>query len=235
MQLPLLEEPPYICPEPKQALTEEYAGNLPLLLKTSTNVYRIPFLRSLFPHAKFRWVLLHRNPAATISALIDGWLSSGFHSHDVHPAHLAIKGYSDSIPGGKRFWKFDMPEGWEAYRNSTLPEVCAFQWLAAHREIEKISKNTKEPVFSIAYEDMLEPEKQSTLIQELISFAGTSTRDPALWSSQEPVAAVSKPSAGKWRKREAEIVSLMRSDGHRSLMELAGRFDYDPSRIEDWP
>ena len=46
-----------------------------VLLKTSSHAYRIPLLRTLFPFAKFRFIVLTRNPLASVNGLMDGWLS----------------------------------------------------------------------------------------------------------------------------------------------------------------
>jgi hypothetical protein len=229
--LPLIEEPPYLHPEPKSPLTLEQAAEFPLLLKTSTNVYRTEFLRALFPRAKFRWIILRRNPAATIGALMDGWLSGGFHSHDLKNfMKLSIQGYSESQPLGDRYWKFDMPPGWQDYASSTLAEVCAFQWRSAYETLAAFRENLDDAI-DVSYEELISASGQNRL-RELIEFCRTEARPEDSWDPRAPVAAVSKPRAGKWKKHAGAIAALIERENVR---RLARQLEYEPSQMEHWP
>ena len=231
----LLEEPPYVTPHPQTPLTPELSQRCPLLLKTSSNIYRTEFLRALFPNAEFKWILLRRNPAATVNALMDGWLSAGFHSHDVSSqVRLNIAGYSDVRPGGHRFWKFDMPPGWREWINAPLAEVCAFQWLSAYRSIEDFKIKTSDPIFSVAYEDLISPQGPE-VFQKLIDFSGVSPKAASEWDADQPVVTVQPPSPGKWKKRGAQITALLRQHQGGSALELAEKLNYDSKNLEAWP
>jgi|GEM_PF-5575749 len=232
-QPPLVEEPPYVVPEPCQPLTIGQLATIPLLLKTSTHSYRIPLLRALYPQASFRWIVLHRNPAATISALMDGWLSSAFHSHDLGSVRkLAIAGYSEHIPGGDRFWKFDLPPGWAAYSAASLTEVAGFQWSSAAGAIEVHARTTTDPVLRFRYEDLLGGPEQA--IARALEFAGAEKKRGAHWSAGDRVATVSEPRAQKWKKREREILGLLESSEGAGILRLASTLGYDASRIGAW-
>ncbi|MDP9071610.1 MAG: sulfotransferase [Actinomycetota bacterium] len=85
------------------------AASRPLVLSTPRNAFRLAFLRSLFPAARFRVVHLTRNPAASVNGLIDGWLHHGFFNMAVDEP-LAIAGYTDAFPlWGDRWWCYDFP------------------------------------------------------------------------------------------------------------------------------
>ncbi len=231
----LLEEPPYITPHPQTPLTPELAQRCPLLLKTSSNIYRTSFLRALFPKAEFKWIVLQRNPAATVNALMDGWLSGGFHSHDVYPdVRLNIAGYSDVQPEGHRFWKFDMPPGWKEMVRAPLAEVCAFQWLSAYRSIENFRTSTSDSFFNVSYEDLISP-RAPEIFQNLIDFSGAAPKKSADWAFDQPVVTVQPPARGKWKKRGAQITELLRHHQNGSLLKLAEKLNYDPKSLEAWP
>lgn len=228
-----LEEPPFVTPRAYAPLTRELLSQAPLLLKTSTTIYRLPFLRALFPNAQFRWIALKRNPLATISALMDGWLSTAFHSHDVSPhAQLSIDGYSDKVPGGDRYWKFDMPPGWEKYTASPLEDVCAFQWSSAYEHMDRFLSSTSDAKLEVSYEDLL-ANTQSTLTA-LESFCGARKKSSSTLDMQTPVASVSPPQAGKWKKRALHILPLIEKHNHGQILKLAKRFDYDVEAPETW-
>ncbi len=130
----VLEEPPFILLSGWEALPD---GPGPFVVKTPSNAYRLPFFDGLLPG--FRAIHLVRNPAASINGLVDGWLHPGFHAHRVTDPQgrgaLRITGYSDRVPGGDTWWKFDLPPGWEGLTDRPLSEVCAWQWASAHRAV----------------------------------------------------------------------------------------------------
>lgn len=224
----VFEEPPYIIQAPRQPADAAGLAQYPLLLKTSTNVYRLSWLKELFPHSEFRFVLLARNPAASINGLIDGWLSTGFHSHNldfVKP--LKIKGYSDVMAFGDRWWKFDLPPGWSQFDDASLPEVCAFQWRSAYAAA--LAGTAGEKVLNVKFEDLLAPAGSARVLQDIFAFAGTKPARVVLPGDVRPVMASVPPQASRWRQREDEILPWLES---KPLREVAGRLQYDLSSLE---
>lgn len=235
-RLPLIEEPPYVAPEPRLRLSVEDCARSPLLLKTSTNVYRTPLLRALFPNAQFKWILLQRNPAATVGALMDGWLSSSFQSYDLKGhTKLAIPGYSDKVSGGERYWKYDMPPGWIDYVQKPLAEVCAFQWFSAHKIIEAFSRQTQDPCLRIKYEDLIQERLFPKLMQDIFKFSGVPFGDIGSIATDEPVAAVGPPAPGRWNLRADAIEPALKKFWDGKLFELAEKLEYDVSHYKTWP
>lgn len=234
MDVPLIEEPPYVTPVAHIPLHKNLAQSNTLLLKTSTNVYRLPFLKALFPNARFRWIVLQRNPAATINALMDGWLSSAFHSHDVsQELVLKIRGYSSTIPEGHRYWKFDMPPGWRAWTTAPLEDVCAFQWFSAYQHIQKFLSTTTDPYLTVSYEQLLETANVEPQLQRILDFTSTAQKSFIDWKPQVPVATVHPPRPGKWKKRGDQILSAL--DRHPHILQLANTFAYNPNERQLWP
>jgi len=168
-----VEEPPFVLPVPWAHATPGELARLPLLIKTPSNAYRLAWLARLFPHARLRILHLTRNPAASINGLVDGWRYPGFHSHDA--GGLDIGGYTHEVPGGERWWKFDRPPGWEAWRRAPLPEVCAFQWASAHRAILAFEAADR---FVLRFEDVLgSPDRQAAALGALSSWLGLAAPD----------------------------------------------------------
>lgn len=214
---PLLEDLPYIISEPRQKVTRTLLERSPLLLKTNANIYRIPMIKALFPKASFRWILLSRNPQDTINALMDGWLSGGFYSHKTSPdVPLQIYGYSDQVPGGRDYWKFEMPPGWQRYAQKDLIEVCSFQWESAHRQLLKFMKNNQEPMTCVRYEDLDGEE-----IGALIEFAEGHDQSCSASSNFK----ISDPPA-HWKDREQKLKNVLFQS--KTLLATAAEFDYLP-------
>lgn len=163
-----VEEPPFVLTLPWQHATEAELAATPLVVKTPSNVYRLGWLRRLFPRARLRVLHLTRNPAASINGLYDGWRFAGFHSHDV--GGLRIAGYSDVVPGGDRWWKFDRPPGWRRWTAAPLEEVCAFQWVSAHRAVLADGDADR---FTLRFEDVLGgPARQGAAMDALSDWLG---------------------------------------------------------------
>ena len=82
--------------------------------------------------------MLHliRDPVASVTGLMSGWLHHGFHKHRLPDGALAIERYTlPDRPWTTAWWKFDLPPGWDRYTHRSLEEVCAFQWISANEHI----------------------------------------------------------------------------------------------------
>jgi hypothetical protein len=124
-----------------------------------------------------------------------------------------------------------MPPGWQDYVSSPLAEVCAFQWRSAYEAISEFRKGQSDSMTDISYEESISASGHKRL-HGLIHFCGTSLRTEDSWNPRMPVAAVSEPRAGKWRKHANAIKPIIAREAFR---ELAGRFDYDAAQMEFWP
>ena len=94
-------------------------GALRMLEKTPKNALRIPFLRAVFPGARFLY--LHRDARAVLGSMIDGWNSGNF------VMYPSLPGW-DGPP-----WSFLLTPGWRALSGKPLADVVAAQWEAATR------------------------------------------------------------------------------------------------------
>jgi len=221
-----LEEPPWIVPSHTEKPSRESLTARPVLLKTSTNVYRMDWLKKVFPRARCQWVFLQRNPLGAVNGLIDGWLSNAFHSHDLEGvARLQIAGYSDVKKGGEHWWKFDLPPGWSEFTQAPLERVALFQWTSAYESI--IHHLEGESYVGVKYEDLLmDPEIP---LRKILTFVEAGER--ARLKPVPPTMATLKPQAGRWRARREVLMPLLEDQKLKFLSEC---LRYPPSKADSW-
>jgi hypothetical protein len=219
-----VEEPPFVLVEPwrRPSGWQKRA----LVVKTPSNSYRLPFLRALFPAARFRILHLTRNPAASINGLRDGWSHWGFHSHYIGTA-LRIPGYSDRGHPDGHWWKFDLPPGWREHTDRTLEEICAFQWCAAHEAVLDFIDTSGVEHRRVRFEALVTgPASRVRIVEELCDWCGVAP-DPALLRAAAgalPLTmAVRSPAPGRWRANADALRSVL---AERRVRLLAERLDY---------
>ena len=83
--------------------------------KTPLNTLRVPLLASMFPDARF--VFLIRRPEAVISSLMEGW--------------KIWTGVDEDEDWRFTEWRehYVRPPGWQRWTDRPLQEICAFQWV----------------------------------------------------------------------------------------------------------
>jgi Sulfotransferase family len=132
----VIEEPPFVCESPWACALDGAELDRPLLLKSPSNAYRLDFLRALFPNAEITVLHLIRDPVASVTGLMSGWLHHGFFKHRMPAGTLGIERYTrPDQPWTGAWWKFDLPPGWRQYVRRPLEEVCGFQWTSANEHI----------------------------------------------------------------------------------------------------
>lgn len=229
-----LEDPPFVVPEPRAFPSANGLGAKTLLLKSPSHCYRMWMVRKMFPKARFKFVVLARNPAATVSSLMDGWLSRGFQSHNMEEiAPLDIKGYTRAdLAWTRQWWKFDLPPGWADYRAKPLAEVCGLQWLSANEHIRKdIAEKVVEDFIDVRYEALLDRVLLAKELDRVCDFAGIENSFSRSADASRPVMSVTPPAPGKWRKRK-DILAPVVSDG--KIANMAKALGYAPKDWENW-
>ncbi len=224
-----VEEPPFVLPLPWTHATEAELASRPLVIKTPSNVYRLGWLRRLFPNARVRVLHLTRNAAASINGLYDGWRFNGFHSHEV--GGLVIPGYSDVIPGGDRWWKFDRPPGWRAWTTAPLERVCAFQWASAH---QAALANAGDDRFVLRFEDVLgDRPRQDAAMRALAAWLGVPVHDELTQTLQTGlplVMATEQPRHRRWFARAELLGPVCAEPEVRETMAALGY----PAEMDGW-
>ncbi|MFZ6681202.1 sulfotransferase [Undibacterium sp. Tian12W] len=199
-----LEEPPFVIPrQHRRHLEAADVEQKVLLFKTPPDVYRIGMYEQLFPNARIKYLHLTRGYAQSVNGLMDGWLSPvAFFSRDMQRLglDLSIKGYSDTVSFGKRWWKFDLPPNWQEYRRANLEEVCLNQWLSAHQAIIASQVSS----LSVSFEEFLS--SPAAVMQKITSYLDL----PEMRSL--PVFAVTMateaPKIRRWHKRETSLLRM---------------------------
>lgn len=221
-----LEEPPFVMPRHQRRRFD--AGDVAdkvLLFKTPPDVYRLGLYEQLFPNAEIRYIHLTRGYAQAVNGLIDGWCSPvGFFSHDLRWAgvDLRIGGYTDVLPFGRRWWKFDLPPNWREFTAAPLEQVCLNQWLSPHRAV--LASGV--PALRLKFEDFLAD--PAAAVGRVTGHLGL---PPMAMQAQLPVTmATEQPARQRWRKREQALLALGRQPEVAAMMDTLG-YSMDP---EGW-
>ena len=224
------EEPPFVAIQPWIPATAADLARCPLVIKTPSNAYRMAFWRALFPNARLRVLHLVRNAAAAVNGLHDGWRFRGFH---VHPAGrpLSIRGYSDAVPGGDRWWKFDLPPSWEAWCDAPLESVCGFQWRSAHAHIlDFLAAHPEIDHHRLRFEDVVgPPARRRAAFADLVAWLGQppASMGRLLGRSVPPVMCTSRPRARRWYEKAALLTPVVEDPRVSAVMERLG-YALDP-------
>nr|WP_298149616.1 sulfotransferase [uncultured Pseudoxanthomonas sp.] len=160
-----------------------------MLEKTPKNALRIPFLKAVFPDAKF--IYLHRDPRQVWGSMIDGWMSGRFRMY--------------TLPGWQGpTWSFLLTPGWQALSGQPLGEIVARQWETATRiMLDDLQALPAEDWSAVDYGRFLaDPQREA---RRLSAWAGWSW-DREL-DTQLPLSryTLSQPDPDKWRRHAAEI------------------------------
>jgi hypothetical protein len=185
------------------------------------DAYRLEQLRELFPAAHMTVVHLVRNPAAAVNGLIDGWLDRGFFTHrlgDLSP--LNIDGYSH-LPWGRQWWNFDLPPGWSGVAERPLPEVCAYQWCAAHQAILADAR-VADAYIRVCAEDLTYGKtRRLNAVGQVIRQLGL-TAPPVPMRPERFVMMTVRPRPGRWRTRGSQLRPVLETPAVRSMAERLG-------------
>ncbi len=221
-----IEEPPFVVPRHyRRQFNKSDAESKTLLFKTPPDAYRIGMYEQLFPNAEITYLHLTRGYAQTVNGLIDGWLSPvGFFSHDLGRTglHLNIKGYSDSVKFGKRWWKFDLPPNWREFITANLEDVCLNQWLFTHKAILASGVHA----MRVSFEEFLaEP---AVITKKLTQHLGL--REVPMPASLPIMMATEAPKLKRWKKREKQLLAMGKRAEVSAMMKTLG-YEMDP---ETW-
>lgn len=217
----ILEETPFIVIRPFKVVNEDLY-NKPLLIKTPSNNYRLEFWKRFFPNACHKIIHLTRHPGASINGLIDGWKYHGFHYALLD--NLSISGYTDEIPFGDLWWKFDLPPGWQEKRNDNLLSVASFQWTSAHNALLNQHGYDGKSYFALKFEDLFNHRHAS--IKHLSTLSQWIFNDQRLCLLTHcvipPVMSTNPPNHDRWKKKYDEIIPYISEEESRYISNILG-------------
>ncbi|MGV6808421.1 MAG: sulfotransferase family protein [bacterium] len=166
------------------------------LEKTPKNALRIPFLKTVFPDAKF--IYLHRDYAANVSSLIDGWRSQRFIAYRDLP-HLPPHQY----------WSFLLTPHWQTLLNDSLATIAQQQWEVSNRIIQQdLAPLSSDDWIRIDYQTLIKHPLQ--VVQTVATFADLITDEPLLTHCRNglPISrlTLSTPNQKKWEKHRCFLM-----------------------------
>jgi len=208
---PVVEMTPYVGFRPWRTATDSDLRSSALVIATPRNSYRLGWLAGLFPAARVRVVHLTRNPAASVNGLLDGWRSPAFFTTTVD-VELAIDGYSDEWPWGRRWWKYDVPPDWRALTSASLAEVAAQQWRSAHAAVLEFVEGHDIEVLRLRYEDLVgDLAQREQTAQALAGFLGVDSAAlrAAVLAGVPPVMATAPPQRRRWTASDNDIAPAL--------------------------
>ncbi len=220
-----IEEPPFVVPTLRRrpfGLAD--VRDSVLLFKSPSDAYRVGMYEQLFPNAEVSYIHLTRGFAQSVNGLMDGWLyPRGFFSHDLSKVgcELSIKGYSDTVPFGRKWWKFDLPRNWRKFTSAKLEEVCLNQWYSIHEAILQSGVCT----LRVSFEDFIA--NPAAVLERVTDHL----RLPAMaLPGVLPVKmATEAPGLQRWHKRAPLLLDLGRRSEVREMMDRLG-YPMDPDR-----
>ena len=163
-----------------------------MLEKTPKNSLRIPFLRAVFPDARF--VFLLREPQQVLGSMIDGWRSGNF---EMYPQLPGWDGPS---------WSFLLTPGWRQASGRPLAEIVARQWASATAAlVEDLESLPGEAWTAIGHERFLQDPQAE--VERLCAWAGLRWDRPL--GGRLPLSryTLTAPDPQKWRRHEAGIAA----------------------------
>ncbi len=210
--------------EAAQRFFYQRLGSGRVLDKTCINVMRLPYLYQLFPDATF--VYIHRDGRDNISSLMNGWRYDG---------HFGLSKFLGDSPervainnGEFCEWSFFLPPGWRDFNQSTLEEVCAYQWITANQmALEAKKLIPAEQWVQLRYEDIFDApvEMFKDAFQRLnITFDDTIRERCENLSSRHTSIVKGTPKQRKWEIQNPEAILSILDKISPLMLELG----YDP-------
>jgi uncharacterized protein (TIGR03032 family) len=176
-------------------------GAYRLLEKTPKNALRVPFLRAVFPDARFLY--LWREPEECLASLIEGWQSGSFVTHSDLPGW----------PGPS--WSYLLVPGWRALAGRPLEEIVAAQWRTTQEQLLRdLAEIPPDDVRALDLADFLESPEQS--LRAICDFAGVRFDRPPPADLPLSLHTLTPPAPDKWRRHEDKLESVL-----PSLMPIA--------------
>jgi LPS sulfotransferase NodH len=185
------------------AKLQGYQGRAPttgarMLEKTPKNSLRIPFLKQVFPDARF--IFLWRDPRDNLNSIMEAWRSGNWVTY---PA----------VPGWDGPWSLLLPPGWQALRGAPLEAVAARQWLTANEiALDDLQELPRQDWTAVSFHDLVgDP---AATVRRLCEFAGVEfdaalqarTANAALPQSRSTHTA---PAPDKWLKNKPAIERVL--------------------------
>jgi len=169
-----------------------------LLEKTPKNALRIPFLKAVFPDAKF--IFLHRDARSNIASIMAAWRSGRFVTYPDLPGWTGLP------------WSLLLIPGWRELIGDNLAEIAMRQWRDANEiALEDLNALPKTDWCALRHEDLIENPGPS--LARLCRFAGVPFDSSMEQRARPPLPhsrhTLTPPMPEKWRLHAAEIQPVL--------------------------
>jgi hypothetical protein len=182
---------------------EQRPATVRFLEKTPKNALRIPFLKAIFPDARF--IYLYRDPGQNVSSIMEGWRSRRFIAYQ-------------PLPGWPyRAWSFLLPPGWSSLQEASLAAIAAYQWQAANTAImENLEALALSDWCLVRYTDLVQKPEQT--LRKIGQFADFGWDQHIAHTVSQPLPlspmTVSAPAQDKWRRHAWQLERLQSGLAH---------------------
>lgn len=185
------------------------------LEKTPKNALRIPFFKAVFPDARF--IFLHREARANISAIMEAWRSERFITYP------RLKDWH-GMP-----WSMLLIPGWRDLNGRDLAEIALRQWRATNETImNDLAALPRADWCGASYEAFLADPART--LERLCAFSGVpfdaAMREVAGAPLRPSRHTLTAPDPEKWRKNEAAMAPFL--DAARPTIARLASFDAQP-------
>lgn len=216
----IIEISPYLLFHP--ATRPDPAEARALVIKASSDAFRIPLLIELFASWDIRVVHLVRNPVAAVNGLIDGWAHHCFWQHDLATVGLPLP---PGVPPARLAWNFDLFDGWQATLDEPIEALCTRQWTASSRRIlEDLPDGL--PVLRVRFEDFQRDRlTRAEVLGAAARHAGLGPGAGLETAADAPVVVnqTAPPAPGRWRTTRPGLATWVDKPWVR---EVASRLGY---------
>lgn len=163
------------------------------LEKTPKNILRVPFMRKVFPDARF--VVLFRDPRAVLSSMMEAWRSGHFVTYRRLPEWQGLP------------WSLLLVDGWKQVNGRPLEEVVAHQWARGMSVLmDDLDTLPASEWIPLRYEDLVaDPQEQ---IKRLCGDLGLAW-DLVIQQLPFSKVTLTPPEPEKWRRNEDAIMRVM--------------------------
>jgi len=133
---------------PSRIRPSHLQGSRPLryLDKTIGNCFRLDALKMIFPEARF--IFLRRDPRATISSMMKGWVGEKFRHRYATPV------LENSDDATMKRWSYPAPPGWYERRCDSVAAACCWSWLQHMNAVLDFEGRMSEERCLVKYEDL---------------------------------------------------------------------------------
>ncbi|MFC3096132.1 sulfotransferase [Alteromonas sediminis] len=182
---------------------ERRPEHIKLIEKTPRNAIAVPFIRRVFPDAKF--IFLYREAKQNIASIAEAWERGKRTGQFVT--------YRNLPDFDRDSWCFLLPRRWRTMKGQSIIDIAAFQWLAANQSIvENLSDIPSENLTSVSYQQLTS--NPSHTLSRLANFCDIDLPSQLPTSLPLSRTTVSPPNADKWKKYQSHLEAFVEKNQH---------------------